>query len=164
MRRISVLLVPLFFVPLLVILLPTAVYAIDHWGGAPTGPTPTQAQTWAAIGVTLGMMGALVLSLTLVFPGTNPVCAFFVAVGSVAAMYLIVEYIFIIAGVWVPQTVPQQILAPILKAAFLTAMVIWGAQCCLNKRARLREALIVAVIPVLVQWLLHWVVSSFVVK
>ncbi len=155
MRRIAVLLVPL-----VVAVLQVTAYAADHWGGAPTGPTPPPAAVAVAIGTVLLMMVALAGLLTALFPGTNPVCAGFVAVGSVAGMYLFLDYFFIlILQQWTATSADATLLA-LLKSAFLMVMVVWGVRCCLNRSARLREALILAIVPVLVSVVLHWAAHS----
>lgn len=155
MRRISLLLIPLF-----VILLPTAAHAIDHWGGRCSGLTPPGLRAVAAALGAVLLMVILAWLLTVVLPGTNLRCAFFVAVASVAATILFVEYIFItFFHTWTGTTAGLNLLGAILKFVFLLVIITGGASCCLGKPGKWGAAAIVALVITVLSELLAWVIQ-----
>lgn len=134
MRRISVLLVPLF-----VVLLQTAAYAPDHWGRIfTTSPSPDQ-PLQALLGLLFVLSLIFILAWLIIYflPWANAKCALFFAVGSVATMFIILEYVVILGftAIGLSAIVDQQG----LWLAFLgiyTIVVLWAslyfaAPCCL---------------------------------
>ena len=97
--------------------------------------------------IVVGTMLALAWLLVVAFPGTNYRCALFVAVGSVAAMHLFVQYIFMMfLGQWVTSGPTEEAWGLALKIAFLWPLVVWGAGCCLGQRGQWRKTVIAAIV------------------
>lgn len=149
----------MLLVPLLVMLLPTAAHAIDHWGGAPSGLTPPGLRATAALLASLLLIVILAWLLTVLLPGTKWSCAFFVAIAAVAAMALFPEYIFIIVfQVWTYTTNGLYVLGAILKFVVLLLIIVWGAGCCLGKPGKWGVAAIAALVITVLSALFVWVI------
>ncbi len=154
MRRISILLVPLF-----VVLLQAAAYAGMHWGGK-SGDFPPLLQ--AALGLGLAAVVIAVLAFIIKQPplaaGTG--CAIFVAVASVATMILVVEYVLIFLGPWVPTGWLYYLVLAILNILALMSMVRWAGLCCLGQAGQAMnwaDAFKIVWIPALLAVAFSWI-------
>ncbi len=151
MRRISILLVPLF-----VVLLQAAAYAGMHWGGK-SGDFPPQLE--GLLGLVLFAIVTAILAWLIKQPplGAGTGCAFFVAVTSVVTMIIVVEYVFIFLDPWVPSGWPEFLLMAILNIIVLVVMVLWANRCCLHKSISWTDAFKIVIVPALVAVAFSWI-------